>query len=234
MLKAIIAALFVAECAFAPMYLVAIKPGFSTKTLILKMICSLIFTFTGIACAFATGGFDGIYPKFMVIAFACSFLGDVLLHMKENIVRYIIGGCGFLAAHVLFIISFIKTGASLSDNAKIFALRNGIIMAAVLILTGVLYVALKLKAGKLLAPIILYVTVLSFMFSKAVDVSVALWNSGNIPGAVCVTAGAGLFVFSDLMLGMGFFGDKSYKKQVINMAAYYPAQMLLALSIYFI
>ena len=231
--KIIIIALIIAQCIATPCYLVAIKPGFSKKTLLLKMLCSTIFVATGVAAALYTGNIDTLYAKCFIIAFVCSWFGDVMLHLEGNIVRYIIGGLGFLTAHVLFIYAYVKTAASVTGETAVITVKDVIIMAVLYIIFAGVYIGLKLKGGKLLVPVMIYCLILCFMFAKAISLCLALVSVGNM-GGILVGAGAALFVLSDFMLGVGFFGDKSYKKQVINMAAYFPAQMLLALSIMFV
>ncbi len=227
----ILGLLILAQCVATPCYLVAIKPGFSKKTLLLKMLCSTIFVATGVVAALYAGNIGSLYARLLIIAFVCSWLGDVLLHFEGSIVRYIIGGSGFLAAHVLFIYAYWKTASAISGESTIISVRDIITMAALYVAFICFYFGLKLKGGKLLVPIMIYCLVLCFMFAKALDLG--LVSAGN-PGGILVAVGAFLFVLSDFMLGVSFLGNKTYKKQLVNMGAYFPAQMLLALSICFI
>lgn len=221
------------QCVTAPAYIISTKPGCSIRTLILKAACSTVFLVTGIIAAVGSGGFDSIYPKLMVIGFACSWIGDVMLHWDPKTPRIIAGGLGFLTAHVLFITSYIKTEGALTGETKIISKRDIFIILGVFALAVVIYFALKLKAGKLLAPIVIYAVVLSFMIAKAFDLGIALADT-KPAAAVLIPLGAFLFAASDFTLGISFLGKTDFKKQALNMALYLPAQMMLALSIYFI
>ena len=228
-MKIILALLCIAELFSSVWYVRTFKNGFNTKTLLIKMLCSGIFVATGIISAVYSGGFGSLYPLLLVIGLVCSWFGDVLLHKAESMPRYITGGLGFLAAHVLYITAFIKTAAT-----PVFALRDIIIMLCAYALAAVLYFVLKLKAGKLLVPIMIYAAVLCFMLSKAVNLGIIEIGKGVYAGGIILILGALLFVLSDFMLGISFLGNTTYKKQAVNMLAYFPAQMLLALSILFI
>lgn len=231
--KILLALTVVLQCIFAPTYIISTKPGCSIKTLILKAACSTIFLAAGIIAAIGSGGFDSVYPKLMVIGFACSWIGDVMLHWDPKTPRIIAGGLGFLTAHVLFITSYIKTEGSLTGKTTIISARDIFIIIGVFALAVIIYFALKLKAGKLLVPIAIYAVVLSFMIAKAVDLGIALFDTKPV-AAILIPTGAFMFAASDFTLGISFLGKTDFKKQALNMALYLPAQMLLALSIYFI
>ena len=229
----IIAVLFVLECGLVTYYLRQIKKGVNVKTLLLKISCSAVFIITGIVCAAGAGNFHTLYATLMLAGFFCSLIGDGMLHLNPKTPQIILGGVGFLAAHVLYIIAFIKTEAALTGGAEIISARDVFAIAGVYVLAVILYFSFRLKAGKLLVPVMIYALALSFMFSKAFDMGYALIESGTAAGIIPV-AGALLFVFSDFMLGIGFLGKPAYNKQVLNISSYYTAQMLLALSIFFI
>lgn len=232
-LNIILAVLAVAELIATVCYVIEIKNGYSTKTLINKIIGSSIFVATGVVAALSVGGFSSLYSKFIVIGLIGSWFGDILLHRAANTVRYISGGLGFLLAHVMYITAFIKASAEISGDGSFITKQNLIIMACVYVIAIILYFVLKLKAGKLLVPIMIYALVLCFMLSKAISLGILI-SSESMPGAAMLCAGASLFVLSDYMLGVSFLGKTTYPKQVVNMASYFPAQLLIALSIIFI
>ncbi len=228
-----IAVLFALECGLVTYYLRQIKKGVNGKTLLLKIFCSAVFIITGLVCAAGAGNFRTLYATLMLAGFFCSLIGDGMLHLNPKTPQIILGGVGFLAAHVLYIIAFIKTEAALTGGAEIISARDIFAIAGVYVLAVILYFSFRLKAGKLLVPVMIYALALSFMFSKAFDMGYALIESGTAAGIIPI-AGALLFVFSDFMLGIGFLGKPAYNKQVLNISSYYTAQMLLALSIFFI
>lgn len=231
--KALIVLFFILQSVFTVIYLRAIKNEVSIRTLIIKIICSSIFVATGITSAIATGGFSSVYSKLMVIGFICSWAGDIMLHLNPKIPQIIIGGLGFLAAHALYIISFIKVKGIVTGEQSILTTADIIIIICLYALAALLYFTLKLKAGKLLIPIMIYALILCFMMSKAIALGIALVTASHMSGLL-VIFGALLFVISDFTLGISFLGKPEYKKQVVNMATYFPAQMLLALSVYFL
>lgn len=208
-----------------PCYVVAIKPGYSWKTLILKMVCSTAFLLIALFSALKTGTLNGIYAQFMIFGFACSWVGDVMLHLDPGMVRIAIGVVFFLAAHVFFIYAYVKNlGGAFISAKEIIAICViwAIVIAAALIM--------KLKLNIYALAVVIYGTVLMFMLIKAFELGMSFAPASYIP-AVLLTGGALLFTISDATLAAGFFGKKSYKGSVINITTYFIGQTLLALSV---
>lgn len=223
-------ALVIAQIAAAACYIIFTKSGYNTKTLITKTAASCIFLLTGIAAGVYSGNLHSTYATLLLIAFACSVIGDFFLHGNPPTVKIIIGGLGFLSAHVLLITSFICTVSGFGKRS-FMTVKEILVMLSLFALFAVLYFTLKLNAGKLLVPIIIYALVLCFMFTKAFILGISFLGLGSKAAGVLIILGAGFFVASDSMLGISFLGNKTYKKQSVCMGIYYLAQTLLALSI---
>ena len=228
MYKLALILLCVAQCFMTSLYIKLIKNGYNKKTLIVKTICSSIFLTLGIVSAFHTGGFESLYSKLIVTALFCSLVGDIFLHGNPKIFSVILGGLGFLSAHILFIVAFIK-----SSELPVFSLKDLIVIIIFFSIFALIYYLLKLRADKLFVPIVIYSLVLCFMLVKAINLGIMIFNEKTI-GSILLILGATLFVASDFTLGISFLGKKTYLKQALNVAFYFPAQTFIALTIYFL
>lgn len=240
-MKALILIPFVAETAAVAYYTRIMHPNISYKTLFTKLTCSLIFIITAVMAVFISGTRTE-YAEYMLIGFCCSFLGDFFLHIKPKLgsiyVNIALGGISFIAAHVFYLISYIKTSARLFPGEK--AVRPGEIIAVV-ILTGIVFAvfaAVKLRMGKLIPALIVYAGFLMFMAVEASSLGFGIMKAG-IPGGAGAFAtlalGGLLFACSDTVLAISFFGkEHEYRYKCLNIVFYYVGQMLLACSLLFV
>lgn len=226
--KTILVALCIIQCFTTGLYIKLIKNGFSKKTLIVKTLCSGTFLALGIVSAIYSGGFDSLYAKLIVTALFCSLIGDIFLHGTPNTFSVILGGLGFLSAHILFIIAFVK-----AMGLPVFSIKNFIAIGIIFCVFAFIYYLLKLKAGKLFIPIVIYSLVLCFMLVKAINLGIFVFSERPV-GSILLILGATLFVASDFTLGISFLGNRTYLKQALNVAFYFPAQTFIALTIYFL
>ena len=74
------------------------------------------------------------------------------------------------------------------------------------------------------------------VFSVSLAVSLLAIGTGqNIGAAVCIATGAVMFVVSDIVLALRTFArDRFLINRFVNPLTYFPAQVLLGLSIYFV
>ena len=87
----------------------------------------------------------------------------------------------------------------------------------------------KFKYGVMLVPVSLYCFVVVYSFAAAVSAAAA----GT--AGVLVAVGAALFLVSDIVLSVYIFAPVRCRALgILNLAAYFPAQFLLALSILFV
>ncbi len=228
---------FAVTAAAIPFYLKLVRQAHSIKTLSLKMLCSTMFVAAGVFAAAQAGAFSQFFARFMLLGFALSWVGDFLLHMEGQMVKYIIGAVAFLAAHVLFILAYIKTAQALPGERPVLSVTEIIIILALWVLVIIGSFAFKLKLKKLAVPVFIYALALMFMFVKASSLGYALMSTGAPCGTAafaCLTLGAALFTVSDATLAINFFSKKSNLKEAVNIIAYYAGQLLLATSIMFV
>lgn len=208
-----------------PCYCVAIKPGYTYKTLIIKLLCSTAFLLTAIFAALKTGTINEIFPKFMIIGFALSWVGDALLHLDPPIPQIAVGVVAFLGAHICFIYAYVKTlGGAFITSKEIIAIA----IMWVIVIAAALFLKLKLNLYALV--IVVYGTVLMFMMVKAFELGLSFADRTVLP-VILLTGGALLFAVSDAALAAGFFGKKTYGNKLLNIITYFIGQTLLALSI---
>ena len=235
---AVFSVLFVAEILALSHYIKIMYPKIGWNTLFSKSICLLIFVITAVVAQFFNG--EGLTFNTMLIAFVCSFFGDVFLHvypkLGSEIVNYELGGVSFLAGHILYIISFANAEKGFVLPENILAIQ--LVAAAVLcVAVNILMRVFGLKLGKVFTvPVIIYSFALMIMVVKAVTVGYMFIVSGTgVAPAIIISIGAIAFAASDIVLASDFFtGGKDLKKKTANMILYYGGQMLLATSLLWI
>jgi len=208
-----------------PMFLIAVYRSGRKKVLLLKMACSLCFILVG-ALGFALGKLQSppIYDMLMITAFCLSLLGDLALAWKDNQHTFLLGLVAFLIAQVCFGVTF-----SFYNH---FATLDILVFAVLFIGPILAYLFLHLDVGDLKIPVLVYLLVIAFMFTKALS---SLYLKGiSLPAQWLVAVGAGLFYFSDAILALNKFQRQPSKYlRTINLITYYAGQMLLASSLYF-
>lgn len=195
----------------------------SCSSYITKTIASALF----VAC----GVFNFIYCRkensskqiklfslFMLIGLVFAMAGDIFL-----IDFFVLGAGLFGLGHVFFFISycFIK-----KINYKDFIFGAAIFIIAMLIIE--LYPKFQFNGMKAL--VIVYALVISLMLGKAISNLVC--DKENKLNNALILVGAGLFFFSDLMLLFHVFGTKELIFDIFCLVTYYPAEFLLAFSIF--
>lgn len=234
-MKILIALCFIAVAGLIPVYLRLVPAGHTSKTMLLKMTNSAMFVAVCLLAGFASGNTGTGFFRYMLIGFCCSWVGDVLLHGKANMIKYVIGGCAFLGAHVFFIIAYISTAKVHSPDAPFLTVKEAVAIAALWLFVVLLTVVLKIRFKKLTVPVFIYVLALMFMLVKASGLGFGLMQAGESPAAFALlTVGAALFALSDITLGVNFFSKPSRFKEALNIIAYYAGQLLLALTVAFV
>lgn len=232
---AFIAVCIIAMAILLPVYLKAIKPGHTLKTLAMKGTLSLLFLGIGLFSAIGFGDISSQFAKLMLGGFALSFVGDLLLHRDKGMVKYIFGGVAFLVAHVGFICAYIFASKKILPDQPFMTKGQIIALVILWIAVIVLFVAFKPNFKKLAPVIIIYSAVLMFMVVKAGYLGLLIKNSGAGSAALILLAGgAGSFALSDAILGISFFTNPTYGKKAANVVFYYIGQVMLALSLAFV
>jgi uncharacterized membrane protein YhhN len=189
--------------------------------LISKTICSTLFVLTGLASLLFID-IPNRYAIMIMVALILGWIGDVFLVYYQTPKWFITGLVSFLVGQIIYGSAFISyIGVSWFDVAIYF----GILSIAMLI-----YPKTNLMLKKMKIPDFAYVLIVLFMFTAAIS---SLYKSGiNSTTTMLIAFGGLLFIISDLILAFVLF-DKTASKSLtaFNLAFYYSAQVLLALSI---
>lgn len=159
----------------------------------------------------------GVYESFIFWGLLFSLVADVLLMIIE--VRIFIHGLAFfLLAHLFYIGAFASRYEYMPWHLWIVPLF--------VIPMIFFFRAIRIKAGKLAIPVLIYMLVITTM----VFFAVTGMHDGAEKRAYIAAAGAVLFMVSDMILAVNEFLHELPHSSVIVWAVYAPAQMLLALS----
>lgn len=190
--------------------------------LILKMLCSSLFFLQGLMNAYFAARVEkklSPAPFFMCLGLFTTLAGDYLLNED-----FLIGACAFALGHVFYCVSY----------ARLSPFRKKDLLPALLLFAGAgaflcFSPDLSFSEENQRWICLGYALIISLMAGKAL---------GNLCGKHTLPKwlqafGSLLFFFSDLMLALNWFTPLGKWTGALCMAAYYPAQSLLALSIFF-
>ncbi len=157
--------------------------------------------------------------KFLMMAglvFAC--LGDILL-----IDYFIIGAILFAIGHVFFFAAY-----SVLSKIK----WRDIIISLVLFAIGLVIILVPqiFHFGDMFAVVIVYAFIICFMLGKAIS---NCFEPDYRKQNIWIMVGSLLFFLSDLMLLFNVFSEVSSVFGILCLVMYYPAEILLATSIYY-
>jgi uncharacterized membrane protein YhhN len=155
-----------------------------------------------------------VYRALVVAGLTFSLAGDVFLMLPSD--RFIPGLASFLIGHLLYIGAF--AGAAEPSLLTLLPL-----LAA----ASIIYAVLHRHLGKLRGAVLLYIAAIVAMAWLAADRWLAVGQLGSL--LACI--GALLFVVSDGALAINRFARPFRGAQAVVLGSYFPAQMLIALSI---
>lgn len=159
--------------------------------------------------------------RLLVTALFFSWLGDVFLMFDVTISSmFMFGLLGFLAAHIFFILFFLRVRRQ-NQLKKI----HWPIIAFVIIYLIALFLTLEPASGALKFPVLIYAIVLCNMFLSSVH---AFELTNNYAGKFCV-AGALLFLLSDSMLAVNKFYHAFVIAGFAVMLTYALAQLFIVI-----
>jgi uncharacterized membrane protein YhhN len=202
----------------------------SAKALLLKTLTSVFFILAGLFGLSAGALSSGVL---VIAGLLFGLIGDVLLDLKfiekPNADLYTYGGMGsFLVGHVFYIAALLIV-FGLGVGGTLISAAIALALAAVVVITTIK--VMKYDYGKFLAPAAVYSVLLIFFTVLSVY---ALIEKGGT-AAILFTIGSIMFLVSDVILSMTYFGGKKGKIYLItNHATYYAAQFIIALAVYFI
>lgn len=187
--------------------------------LLSKSIASLMFVITGIInlnyCI--KNKINLKYPKWMLGALICTMLADILL-----VLNFYLGTIVFAIGHVLYFTSYCKL-EKINKNDFKYGVIIGVFSLS--IISFIPFLKFDNSIMKTICSI--YAVVISFMVGK----TISNLRKENNPTNKIITIGSTLFFISDFMLMLDVFGGISVTGYFC-LATYYPAQFLLALSIF--
>ena len=180
------------------------------------------------------------YSSILIICgLVCGLVGDILLDLKvvypfhED--KYLtFGMISFLVGHLFFIGSMGLIFADIMAKSLIIPTIVILVVSAVLAI-GIWFVTsryMHLDYGKHALLSTVYAGILLFTTIFSAYLAVATMS----PTLFVMAVGFVLFLASDLVLSLQYFGGKQSVKSliIINHTLYYLAQILIAVSIYFI
>lgn len=187
---------------------------------IIKTLASALFVLCGafnITLAFFEKGKNRYKSIIILIALIFAFIGDVVL-----IGNFILGAIFFAIGHIFFFLYFILLYKPKWVDLIVFAIIFGISASLILFLP-------IFDFGNLKYLILIYALIICLMLAKAIGNYIEERNYANL----IIMLGALLFYISDLTLVFSNFTDIAPKLfDDICLWTYYPAQFLLAFSIY--
>ncbi len=156
------------------------------------------------------------YKTLILAGLLCSLAGDIALMFPEK--WFTAGLVAFLAAHVLYILAFKPgPGRPLSAGTLVPFFIFGLLMFRIL----------APSLGRLKVPVFVYIAAITAMAGLAAGRFID--RGGTRP--LFAFAGAVLFLVSDSVLAYDRFAKKLGSAQAIILGTYFPAQLLIALSI---
>lgn len=168
----------------------------------------------GAALAIDPGGSSWTSALF-VLALIFSLAGDVFLMLEEE--RFIAGLASFLVAHVAYVAGLAATELAGAGRLTVGA---AVVVVGAALLGRRITSAARDTDPALVAPVALYVVVISAMVASAIATGIAV-----------AVAGAGLFYASDALLAWNRFVAPMRHGRVAVIVTYHLGQALLVASL---
>ena len=233
--KVLLVSAIALEFVFVPLFLKAMWPQKTKKSLALKMVCTVLFISVGFLAVKISGNTTA-FATLMLWGLVLGGVGDFFLHAGSKPVFFIVGLASFLAGHICYIGAFWRVVTQYFPEAGFISPAE---IAAIVTIYGAFvgYSFYKhIDFGVALVPVILYAATLITMFVKASSLGLRL-AAASIPnaGLICVilVAGSLQFLMSDsLWANINFNGHKKNRSMKnANIITYFGAQVLLACTI---
>jgi uncharacterized membrane protein YhhN len=169
-----------------------------------------------VATALAGGALSSSYGRWVLLALALGWLGDVLL-IPHDRRAFTAGLLSFLLGHLAFAVAFLVRG---------IALGWAVVTAAVLVppARATLRWLQPHVPAAMQAPVRAYVGVICAMVACAVGTVTASWRAAILGGAV-------MFFVSDLSVARNRFVAPGFDNKLWGLPLYYGGQLLLAASV---
>lgn len=195
---------------------------FKNLPYIFKTTASVLFVILGIInfiFVFKLDQRKSLFKYFMLLGLVFACLGDIVL-----IDYFIYGAMLFAIGHVFFFVSY-----SILNKIN---WKDLVISLAIFAVALIIILALPIFDYKGMLPIVIvYALIISFMLGKAI--SNFAFNKEFKTQNLIIMIGSILFFLSDLMLLFNVFADVSNIFDIMCLVLYYPAELILASSIYY-
>lgn len=169
-----------------------------------------------IAIAVASGAWDTPYGKWVLVALALGWVGDVAL-AKGHSTWFMVGLGAFLMSHLAYVAAFQVHGLR--------AIAAAATLGLLLLVAGVVGRWLLPHVPRdMQVPVIAYIAVITVMVAAATGAT-----SDGAPWPVLPAAV--LFFLSDLAVARDKFVTPGFPNRAIGLPMYYTAQILFAVSI---
>jgi uncharacterized membrane protein YhhN len=166
--------------------------------------------------ALAATPVPAVYKTLVLAGLLCSLLGDIALMFPEK--WFTAGLVAFLAAQVLYILAFKPAaGHPVSVGSFLPVILYGLLM----------FFILAPRLGPMKLPVLVYIGAITAMAGFAASRYVDM--GGTRP--LLAFLGAVLFLVSDSVLAYDRFAKKFALARILVLATYFPAQLLIALSV---
>lgn len=199
--------------------LIAIHKGYDQLRIVSKPLLTILLLI-GTATARLQ---PSLLKSLLLAALFFSLLGDLfLLFEKRNELFFVFGLLGFLTAHILYILLFVRSRRLLNPISVVHKWLVVILLAYVLVFFYLLYPHL----GNLKVPVIVYALILATMFlaSTYAFSFEKKWQRLVISGAL-------LFVVSDSLLAINKFYIEFPLASLLVMTTYGLAQLFIVLGV---
>jgi len=166
--------------------------------------------------ALAPAPVPAAYKTLVLAGLVCSLAGDVCLMFPDK--WFQAGLVSFLAAHILYIFAF-KPGPGEGVSAGL--------LLPFMIFGLLMFRLLASGLGKLKLPVLIYIAAIMAMAWLAANRFIYVGGTRTLSAF----AGAILFLVSDSVLAYDRFSKRIGLAQVVILGTYFPAQLLIALSV---
>jgi len=157
------------------------------------------------------------FPIWMMVALTCAMLGDILL-----VLNFYLGTAVFAVGHIFYFVSYCML-EKMHRRDLICGISISVVALSIILFTPFLDFGAALMQGVCCT----YAFIISFMVGKAIS---NLLKENSLVNIIIVI-GSSLFFISDLMLMLDVFGDIP-EASYLCLGTYYPAQFLLAFSLF--
>jgi uncharacterized membrane protein YhhN len=184
--------------------------------LLTKTILSLLFVITALVQPHPIS----VYYYCLLAGLIFCLGGDIFLALRQKIM-FLFGLIFFLIGHIFYIFGFFYV-AQVSHWTWLGLLT-------VLVISVWIYFWLRPHLGAMNVPVILYIIIITIMFSGAWSVL----GDSNLaqPRRIMIFVGTCSFYFSDIFVARDRFLRKEFLNRLIGLPMYYTGQFLLAFSV---